>query len=65
MRCLWYVANGARVAIYADPAERLVVVFRPAAEPTAWIHAGAIDLDDVIPGFTLDVAELFSALVAD
>jgi Uma2 family endonuclease len=65
VRCLWYVANGASVSIYADPVERLVAIFRPLAEPIVLVDAGAVDLDDVIPGFTLDVAELFSALIAD
>jgi Uma2 family endonuclease len=65
IRCLWYVANGARMAIYADPSQRLVVAFRPLAEPVAWINTGSIDLSDVIPGFTLDIAELFAALDPD
>ena len=65
VRCLWYVANGARVSVYADPTDRLVVVFRPLTAPIVLESIGAIDLDDVIPGFTMDVAELFSALVAD
>jgi Uma2 family endonuclease len=62
VRCLWYVANGARFALYADPTQRLVVVFRPLAEPVALIDTGSIDLDEVIPGFSLDVAALFAAL---
>ncbi|HZO29617.1 MAG TPA: Uma2 family endonuclease [Chloroflexota bacterium] len=65
VRCLWYVANGARVSIYADPTERLVVVFRPLAEPIVLVHAGTVDLSDVIRGFALDIAELFAALIAD
>jgi Uma2 family endonuclease len=65
VRYLWYVANGARIAIYADPTERLVVALRPLAEPLVFQHAGLLDLSDVIPGFSLDVAELFSALIAD
>jgi Uma2 family endonuclease len=65
VRCLWYVANGARVAIYADPIERLVVIFRPLTEPLALFHDGAVDLGEVIPGFTLDIAELFASLIAD
>jgi hypothetical protein len=59
------VSNGARAAIYADPAQRLVVAFRPETEPIALIDTGKLDLDDVIPCFQLDVAELFAALVAD
>jgi len=65
VRCLWYVANGASVSIYADPITRLVVVFRPLTEPLVFQDDGLIDLDEVIPGFTLDIAELFAALVAD
>lgn len=65
LRCLWYVSNGGSVAIYADPAQRLVVAFRPGAEPIARIDAGSIDLGDVIPGFQLDIKELFAALIAD
>jgi len=65
VRCLWYVANGARVSLYADPVERLVVAFRPLAEPIVFQHAGLLDLADVIPGFSLDIADLFAALIAD
>lgn len=65
VRCLWYVANGAKVAIYADPHQRLVVVFRPLAEPVTSIDTGSIDLDEVILGFSLDVAALFAVLDPD
>jgi len=65
VRCLWYVANGVRVALYADPSRRVVVAFRAGAEPLAFVEKGALALHDVVPGFSLDVAELFAALDPD
>ena len=65
VRCLWYVANGVRVALYADPSRRVVIAFRPGAEPVALVEQGALPLDDVIAGFSLDVAALFAPLDPD
>ena len=64
-RCLWYVANGVRLALLIDPDRRSVILFRPGSEPIAMRDMGTLDLGDVIPGFTLDVQELFAELSAE
>ncbi len=50
---------GVRVVLVVEPATSLVREYRAGSE--ARVHAdGFIDLDDVLPGFQLDVAELFA-----
>jgi Uma2 family endonuclease len=61
-RLLWYVANGVGAALLVDPDDDSVVVFRPNAVPQSFIIGDDIDLNDVIPGLTLSVGELFSVL---
>jgi Uma2 family endonuclease len=60
--CLWYVEHGVRLALLIDPRERSIVALRPGGQIQAFRRAGQIDLGDAIPGFVLDVAELFSLL---
>lgn len=61
-RCLWYVANGVRVALLVDPDDESVVLFRPGASPSALCGADELDLGDLLPGFRVAVAELFASL---
>jgi Uma2 family endonuclease len=65
VRCLWYVANGARVAIAIEPSDLLLVAFRPAEEPIVIEREGLLDLSDVIAGFSLDVGALLAPLDPD
>lgn len=65
VRGLWYVANGVRVSIAIEPDQLLVVAFRPASEPLVFQGAGLLDLDDVIPGFALDIGALLAPLDPD
>jgi len=65
IRSLWYVANGAHVAIAIEPVDLLLVAFRPGVEPLVFRDAGLLDLADVIPGFTLDIGALFAPLSPD
>lgn len=60
--CLWYVANGVRVALLVDPEDESVFVFRPNTIPVVVRGAACIDLDDVLPGFELTAQELFDEL---
>ncbi len=61
-RCTWYVENGVRVALLIDPVDKSVVVF-VFGQALRYLHGeDRIDLDDVLPGFELTVAELFSSL---
>ena len=64
-RCRWYVAQGARLAILADPRRRVVRLFRPGAESRDMRGSDLLDLSDVLSGFTLTVDELFAPLSAD
>ena len=55
-----------RPGCHLDRPDRLsVILFRPGVEPIALRDTGSLDLGDVIPGFVLDVADLFSALNVD
>jgi len=62
VRCVWYVANGVRLALLIDPDRQSVILFRPGSEPIAVRDTGTLDLGDVIPDFVLDVAEMFADL---
>ena len=61
-RCLWYVANGVRIALLVDPADASVLLFRPDQIPGALHESDSIDFGDVLPGFGLTVRELFDSL---
>lgn len=61
-RCSWYVAHGVAAALAVDPVQRLIEVVRP-GQPVLILRAGdVLDLDDVIPGLRLAVADLFASL---
>jgi Uma2 family endonuclease len=61
-RCLWYVAHGVPVALLVDPVDRSVLSIRPNQIPQSLSGSDRIDLDDLLPGFTLTVQELFDSL---
>ena len=55
-----YFASGTRLAWYIDPSTRTVAVYRAPGEPAFTLtEADALDGEDVLPGFSLPVAELF------
>ena len=64
-KCIWYVRNGVRIALIADPTRDIVLRFRPNALPEALAGDDRIDLDEVLPGFELTVSQLFGSLVLD
>jgi Uma2 family endonuclease len=64
-KCVWYVKNGVRIALIADPDEDVVLRFRPDALPDVLRGDDRIDLDEVLPGFELTVNQLFASLVLD
>jgi Uma2 family endonuclease len=64
-RCRWYVANGVRVAVFADPRRRVVRLFRPGSESADQRGADLLDLSDVLPAFSLTVDDFFAPLSAD
>jgi Uma2 family endonuclease len=61
-RCRWYVANGVPVALFVDPDDETVFVFRPGAGPVPVRGPASIEIADVPPGFRLTAQELFDSL---
>lgn len=58
-----YFENGARLVWVISPTQHYVLVYRSAQEPDRLLKsADALDGEDVIPGFTLPVADLFQKL---
>lgn len=54
-----YLEAGVRLVWLVDPDERTVTVFRPEASPVKLDATMTIDGGDVLPGFSVPVAELF------
>jgi len=63
-KCRWYVANGVAIALFIHHPSRTVTCFTPDGEQRL-SGEDRIDLDAVLPGFTLTVAELFATLRVD
>ncbi len=61
-KCLWYVAHGVAVALLVDPDDESILLFRPNQIPRVLAPDEAIDLADILPGFSLTGAEVFSSL---
>lgn len=61
-RCLWYVANGVRIALLVDPADESVLSFRRGEQPIAWHGQDRIDVSEVLPDLQLTVEQLFASL---
>jgi Uma2 family endonuclease len=61
-KCVWYVANGVRLALLVDPADRSILLFRPDVAPLALRSDDPIDLQDVLPGLVLTVQQVFDSL---
>lgn len=61
-RCEWYLAHGIRIAVLVDAQGESVRIFRPGQPPQTLHNQDRIDLDEVLPGFELTVADLFQAL---
>ena len=54
-----YLDAGARLVWVVDPRRRTAVVYRPDGEPTILGADGILDGEDVLPGFTLPLAEVW------
>lgn len=54
--------NGVRVVLMVEPRLRRIRVARPGQPTVTFIREGAITFEEMLPGFTLDVGELFAAL---
>ena len=54
-----YLDNGARLGWLIDPARREVHIYRPTAQPERLHNAKKLSADPELPGFTLDLREIW------
>lgn len=54
-----YIDNGARLGWLIDPPARSVEVYRPGQEPVLFDQPATISAAPVLPGFVLDLTEIF------
>lgn len=54
-----YIDNGARLGWLVDPMARRVEVYRPGEEPVLMDQPTTISADPILPGFVLDLSEIF------
>ena len=54
-----YIRNGARLAVLVDPQAPAVEIYRPAKESERYQGVAAVALDPELPGFSLDIQEIF------
>jgi Uma2 family endonuclease len=54
-----YMENGARLGWLIDRRQRRVYVYRPDQEPQILGHPPTVSGEDVLPGFELDLAEVW------
>ena len=55
-----WIAGGARLVWVANPRRKSVTVHRPSVEPQTFREGDTLDAGDVVPGFTLPVADIFA-----
>lgn len=55
-----YVAHGAELGWLLDPVDRRVFVYRPGSEVLVLGNPETVSGDPILPGFTLNVAEVFA-----
>lgn len=55
-----YLAAGTRMVVVVDPEDRSVSVYRSGRDPVELDEAGVIDGEDVVPGWTLPVHDIFA-----
>lgn len=54
-----YIANGVRLGWLIDPEAKAVEIYRPGREPERLVTPTSVSGEGVLPGFTLDLAEIF------
>jgi Uma2 family endonuclease len=60
-----WLRYGTRIVIAVDPRRRTAPVHRPGQPPRILTEADALDGEDVVPDWTLSLAELFAEELAD
>jgi hypothetical protein len=58
-----YLAHGAQIALVVDPDDEAILAFRPGQPVRVLQGDHRIDVDDVLPGVTLTVRELFDRIM--
>lgn len=61
-KCRDYIGHGVRVAVMADPVRRNVYVLRADGEVGPLREGDAIDVTDILPGFQMNVSDLFARI---
>ena len=59
-----WLAHGARMVLVLDPRRHTVAVHRPGAEVRHLTVGDTLDGEDVVPGWTVPVRELFATVVS-
>lgn len=54
-----YLTAGARLVVVLDPQRRRATVYRPHGDPLTLTPSDTLDLDPVVPGFRVDLSEIF------
>ena len=54
-----YIENGSQLCWLIDPTEKRVHIYRPGQTPEAIDNPVTIGADPVLPGFTLDLTQLW------
>jgi Uma2 family endonuclease len=62
-KCQRYLALGASIALIVDEDDEAILAFRPGQPLRVLQGDDRIDVDDVLPGLTLTISELFEAIV--
>lgn len=63
-KLLFYLRHGVRLVWVVDPASETVSVFTPHEDPYTFGVGDALDGGDVLPGFQVNVADLFAQMQA-
>jgi len=58
-KALDWLAAGSRAVVVLDPSDRVATVYRPDAAAEIVAGSRTLDLDHVVPGFAVPVADLF------
>jgi Uma2 family endonuclease len=62
-KTLSWLSAGTRMVVVVDPGTRTVLVYRGADNIVALDQQAQLDADDVVPGWRLDIGELFAEAV--
>ena len=61
--CQENLAHGAQITLIVDPSDEAVLAFRPGQPVRILQDDDRIDVDEVLPGVTMRVRELFGAIM--